>query len=57
MHCFFFGIWSGLPLNETTIAAQLKKTGYGTISVGKWHLVCALCVFTVCTFNPELYWI
>ena len=28
----------GLPLNETTLAQQLKKAGYATMAVGKWHL-------------------
>eukprot|EP00656_Telonema_subtile_P054361 TRINITY_DN8111_c0_g1_i1.p1 TRINITY_DN8111_c0_g1~~TRINITY_DN8111_c0_g1_i1.p1 ORF type:complete len:550 (-),score=140.29 TRINITY_DN8111_c0_g1_i1:222-1871(-) len=28
----------GLPLNETTVAAQLKKAGYTTAAMGKWHL-------------------
>jgi len=29
---------TGLPLNETTVAAQLKKAGYKTAAMGKWHL-------------------
>lgn len=29
---------SGLSLNETTIADRLKKAGYDTIAIGKWHL-------------------
>jgi len=28
----------GLPLNETTLAEQLKKADYATAAVGKWHL-------------------
>ena len=28
----------GLPLNQTTIADELKKGGYSTHCVGKWHL-------------------
>eukprot|EP00927_Polykrikos_kofoidii_P052547 TRINITY_DN46425_c0_g1_i1.p1 TRINITY_DN46425_c0_g1~~TRINITY_DN46425_c0_g1_i1.p1 ORF type:complete len:563 (-),score=51.70 TRINITY_DN46425_c0_g1_i1:80-1768(-) len=28
----------GLPLNETTLAEQLKKAEYATAIVGKWHL-------------------
>ena len=27
----------GLPLNETTVAAQLKKAKYATAAIGKWH--------------------
>jgi len=29
---------AGLPLNETTIAEQLKKANYSTAIMGKWHL-------------------
>lgn len=32
------GVTTGLPLNETTVAAQLKKVGYKTAAMGKWHL-------------------
>lgn len=28
----------GLPLNETTVADQMKKAGYATAAMGKWHL-------------------
>lgn len=37
----------GLPLNETTIATELKKGGYKTGIVGEWH-------FALCTHGPPL---
>src|SRR3954453_787563 len=32
------GMGFGLPLTETTLADRLKKLGYATACVGKWHL-------------------
>lgn len=29
---------NGLPASEVTLAEQMKKAGYSTICVGKWHL-------------------
>eukprot|EP01050_Picozoa_sp_SAG11_P018724 SAG11_NODE_2877_length_2879_cov_1.997122_2_plen_331_part_00 len=31
-------VQNGLPLNETTVADQLKKAGYASAIMGKWHL-------------------
>ena len=28
----------GLPLNQSTLADMLKKEGYATCALGKWHL-------------------
>lgn len=29
----------GLPLNETTVAEQLKHAGYATAAMGKWCIL------------------
>ena len=31
-------VTTGLPLNETTIANQVKKAGYATAIMGKWYV-------------------
>jgi len=35
---FFPESWTGLPLEEITLADKLKEKGYATGIVGKWHL-------------------
>lgn len=37
-HVFMYDAPEGMPLSEITIAEQLKKAGYSTGLVGKWHL-------------------
>jgi arylsulfatase A-like enzyme len=37
-HVFFPDSWTGLPVEEITIADKLKEQGYATGIVGKWHL-------------------
>ncbi|MGJ8690876.1 MAG: sulfatase family protein [Thalassotalea sp.] len=34
----FYDEYSGLPLTEQTFATRLKKSGYNTGIIGKWHL-------------------
>lgn len=37
-HVFFPESWTGLPVEEITMADKLRKAGYATGIVGKWHL-------------------
>jgi len=44
---------SGLQLNETTIATALKKVGYRTGGLGKWHCTfCSASLFHTVVANP-----
>jgi len=42
----------GMPLNQTTIANELKKGGYSTHAVGKWDLGMHKWEYTP-TYTPE----
>ena len=40
---------TGLPLNETTVADQLKKAGYATAIMGKWSYINSSIYTRLCT--------
>ena len=42
----------GLPLNQTTVANELKRGGYATHMVGKWHL--GMCMYVYVGVHPNL---
>ncbi len=49
-----------LPLNEVTVAEELKSAGYKTYAAGKWHLgelticLCVVEIIDICSFCNRL---